>query len=150
MERYETVTLTNMCMISDENGALLVEDRIDPGWPGLVFPGGHVEKGESFVESVIREVREETGLTIASPRLCGVKQFMNGDSRYIVFLFKATRFSGEIVSSPEGPVFWVKREDLKNYRLTTGFLDVLKVFDSDDLSEFYFDHEGDRWTPVLR
>jgi 8-oxo-dGTP diphosphatase len=41
-------------------------------WPGVAFPGGHVEKGESFTDTVIREVQEETGLTISSPRLCGI------------------------------------------------------------------------------
>ena len=147
MERFETVTLTNMCMITDSEGRVLVEDRVDPGWPGLVFPGGHVEKGESFVKSVVREVREETGLEIERPRLCGVKQFMNGESRYIVFLFKADRFSGTLASSDEGRVFWVKKEDLSAYRLTTGFMEALRVFESDDVSEFYFERQGDQWTP---
>lgn len=41
---------------------------------GLTFPGGHIEKGESFVDSVIREVYEETGLTIENPRICGTKE----------------------------------------------------------------------------
>lgn len=147
MERYETVTLTNMCMITDSDGRMLVEDRVDPGWPGLVFPGGHVEKGESFVESVVREVKEETGLDIENPRLCGVKQFMNGESRYIVFLFKTDRFSGDLSSSDEGRVFWVKREELGAYRLTTGFMDALHVFESDDVSEFYFEQRNGQWTP---
>lgn len=146
MSRTETVTLTNMCMITAEDGSLLVEDRVDPGWPGLVFPGGHVEKGESFVESVIREVKEETGLTIEAPTLCGLKQFPTKEGRYIVFLFKANRFSGEITSSREGRVFWVKREELQNYRLTTGFMEVLKVFDSDTLNEFYFEPINGVWT----
>ena len=64
MASSEKAIFTNLCMIYDDAGNLLVQDRKDPQWPGITFPGGHVEPGESFVESVIREVYEETGLTI--------------------------------------------------------------------------------------
>ena len=75
MSRAEQVILTNLCMVYDDAGNILVQDRKDPNWPGICFPGGHIEPGESFVESVIREVWEETGLTIENPVLCGTKQF---------------------------------------------------------------------------
>ena len=75
MARSEQAIFTNLCMIYDDNGNILVQDRADPGWPGLCFPGGHVEPGESFVESVIREVREETGLTIENPILGAPSSF---------------------------------------------------------------------------
>ena len=61
MNRTEACELTNMCMVCDGE-RVLVQDRLDPNWSGIVFPGGHVEKNESFVESVVREVKEETGL----------------------------------------------------------------------------------------
>jgi len=87
MAREEKAIFTNMCMVTDGNGNVLVLDRLKPDWPGIAFPGGHVERGESFVESVIREVREETGLTVEDPVLCGVKQFQtDSDARYVVFL----------------------------------------------------------------
>ena len=74
--RTETVTLTNMCMVYDDAGNVLVQDKVDKKWSGLTFPGGHIEKGESFVDSVIREVYEETGLTIEKPRICGTKDWL--------------------------------------------------------------------------
>ena len=78
MSRTVPVTLTNMCMVCDGD-KVLVQDRVDPHWPGITFPGGHVESGESFAAAVIREVFEETGLTIESPHLCGVKEWENQD-----------------------------------------------------------------------
>ena len=54
MAREEKCVLTNMCMVYDGN-RILVQDRMNPNWPGITFPGGHIEPKESFVESVIRE-----------------------------------------------------------------------------------------------
>ena len=103
MSRSEPAIFTNMCMISDGAGNILVQDRKDPDWPGITFPGGHVESGEAFTASVIREVLEETGLTLENPVLCGVKQFQTRrDERYVVFFYKADQFSGELRSSDEG------------------------------------------------
>ena len=146
MARSEQAIFTNLCMVYDDAGNILVQDRVDPSWPGLCFPGGHVEPGESFVESIIREVWEETGLTIQNPTLCGTKQFQtkNGE-RYVVFFYKTNRFSGELSSSNEGKVFWIPRKDLEQYTLVDDFMDMVKVFESDDLSEFYYYTEDDRW-----
>ena len=64
-----------MCMVEDGKGNVLVQNRLDPNWSGIVYPGGHVEAGESITASVIREIREETGLTIENPTLCGTLCF---------------------------------------------------------------------------
>lgn len=139
MAREEKAIFTNMCMVYDGNGNILVQDRKNPNWPGVTFPGGHVEPGESFSESIIREVWEETGLTVEAPRLCGIKQFPTREgARYIVLFYKTDRFSGELKSSEEGEVFWIRREELHNYKLANDFADMLKVFESDELSEFYY------------
>lgn len=149
MSRQIPVTLTNMCMV--RNGDyVLVQDRTDPHWPGITFPGGHIESGESFTASVIREVYEETGLTIENPRLCGVKEWENSDgSRYIVLLYKADRFSGKVRSSPEGKVCWAALSTLPSLRLSLDFEKLLEVFLRDDLSEFYFEQTPEGWQDHL-
>ena len=146
MASPELAEFTNLCMIYDNHGNILVQDRLDPDWPGICFPGGHVEPGESFTESVIREVYEETGLTIQNPRLCGVKQFQNRKgARYVVFFYKTMEFSGNLRSSEEGEVFWLPRNELQNHRLVDDFMDMVKVFESSELSEFYYYREEETW-----
>ena len=150
MSRSEQAIFTNLCMVYDDAGNILVEDRLDPDWPGICFPGGHVEPGESFVESVIREVWEETGLTIENPILCGTKQFQTGKGeRYVVFFYKTNRFSGKLRSSDEGKVFWIPRESLRQYTLCTDFEDMVKVFEDEGLSEFYYYTEKGSWKHKL-
>ena len=105
MRKREVVGLTIMCMIRRGN-EVVIQRRNDPNWPGLTLPGGHVEFGEPFTDAVIREVREETGLTIRDVRLCGVKNWLMDDGRYLVLLFKTDAFSGDLRSSDEGAVFW--------------------------------------------
>ena len=150
MAREETAVFTNMCMITDGNGNVLVQDRLNPDWPGITFPGGHVEPEESFTQSVIREVYEETGLTIEDPVLCGTKQFQTKtDARYVVFFYKTDRFSGELKSSDEGEVFWIPRTALGQHKMPDDFLDMVKVFESDNLSEFYYYTEDGKWNYKL-
>ncbi len=149
MSRQIPVTLTNMCMI--RNGSrVLVQDRLDPDWPGIIFPGGHVESGESFCAAVIREVKEETGLTIHHPRLRGLKEWENADgSRYIVLFYETDQFSGELRPSEEGPVFWVELADLPNMKLSTDFEHMLRVFLDDTLSEAYYHKTHTGWEQQL-
>ena len=145
MARKENAIFVNMCMVSDGDKVLVI-DRKKEDWSGITFPGGHIEKNESFVESVIREVCEETGLTIQDPVLCGTKQFQEDeDTRYVVFFYNATRFSGELTSSDEGEVFWIDRKDLSRYPLAPDMEAIVQVMESETLSEFYYYTENGNW-----
>ena len=149
--RTEQVTLTNMCMVYDDKGNVLVQDKIDENWGGLTFPGGHVEKGESFVDSVIREVYEETGLKIENPRICGTKDWPREDgSRYIVVFYKTNKFSGTLKSSDEGEVNWMPLEQMKKEKMASDMDDMLKVFLQDDISEFHYVVEDGEWRHELK
>ncbi len=116
-----------------------------------MFPGGHVELNEDFTDAVIREVYEETGLTIAYPRLCGIKDWYKDDgSRYVVLLYKTDKFSGELKSSEEGEVFWTTLSEFEKLNLANGMNDMLKIFIDDNLSEMCYHKDNDKWITVLK
>ena len=100
MGRRESVELTVLCLIH-RGQELLLQNRVKEDWKGYALPGGHVEPGESFVDAVVREMREETGLTVRHPKLCGVKQFPIENGRYLVLLFETEEFEGTLRSSEE-------------------------------------------------
>ena len=136
MSRKSEIELTNMCLICDGN-KVLIQEKV--GTKGLVFPGGHVEEGESLLESVVREMKEETGLTIENPKVCGFKDWIQEDgTRYIVLLYKTHKFTGELKSSDEGRVFWIDRADIDRVNLIWNMKELLEIFDTDLYSEFFF------------
>ena len=147
MARMEEVELTNMCMVCDGKGYVLVQNKKgDRTWHGWNFPGGHVEQGEFVTPSVVREIREETGLMIENPKLCGIKEFHKEQDgkRFIVFLYVASRFSGELRSSDEGDVFWYPLSELKQSKeLADRFSEMLPVFTSDEISEVFYTNNWD-------
>ena len=149
MSRTEITELTVLCLIHDEERYLL-QDRVSEDWKGYTLPGGHVEPGESIVDAVIREMKEETGLTIRSPRLCGIKQFQlkDGDytkGRYLVFLYETSAFEGELVSSDEGAMHWVEKKEINNVDLVEDFLDLIDVMMNENYSEFQYTVEDGNW-----
>ena len=110
------------------------------------FPGGHVEPGEAFTDAVRREVKEETGLDIFRPTVCGIKDFIRDDgTRYIVMFFRADRFSGELKDSDEGRVFWIERDELTQYKLSQDFIDMVHVMENPSLTEFFYERDGENW-----
>lgn len=149
MARTETVELTVLCLICNGERYLL-QDRIKNDWRGLTLPGGHVEANEFIVDAVIREMKEETGLTVLNPKLCGIKQFPIDGGRYLVFLFKAYEFSGNLISSEEGQVLWVHKDEIANRNTVSDFNELIDVMLSDELTEFQYVIEDDKWKVVLK
>ena len=108
-------------MVYDHDGNILVQDRKNKNWPGINFPGGHVEPDESFVSAAIREVKEETGLLIENPKLCGAKQFKISKTgeRFICLFFKTDKFSGEFLLPMKAMFFGLNEPTLKIMFLRT-------------------------------
>ncbi|MBQ8202491.1 MAG: 8-oxo-dGTP diphosphatase [Clostridia bacterium] len=151
MRPKELVTLSNMCMLRDTSGRVLVLDRLDPDWPGLTFPGGHVEPRESLTDAVIREMREETGLTIVHPQLVGTKGWVNDDgSRCIVLLYTASEFTGELCSSDEGDIRWMTLSEMQSGKMADGMDIMLQVFLNEQISEHWFERNGNGWKELLK
>ena len=154
MSRTTPTILCNLCMVEDlENGKVVLQYRSPEKthWAGHAFPGGHTEEGESLAESVIREVYEETGLTIEDPKLVAVKDWEPDEGgRYIVFCYKATEFTGQLRSSEEGEVSWVEKDQLEKLDLSYDMLPLLEVMEDPDLSEFYYRKRTDDGWEKLR
>ncbi len=147
--RTENVELTVLCLIQD-GSRILLQNRIKEDWKGYTLPGGHVEPGESFVDAVKREMKEETGLDILNPRLVGIKQFPIEKGRYIVLLFKATEFTGTVVSSDEGEMEWINIDKLADVNVVEDFHDLIKIMNDPNMNEFQYTIEGEDWIVHLK
>ena len=153
----EKVKLMNMCKIIDKKtGKILVQERVK-SWEGIAFPGGKLEEGEGVIESVKREVFEETGLKVKKLKICGIKDWYDykEKERQLIFLFETDTYEGNLISETnEGKVYWITYEDLKKHKLAFDFDELLKVFDNDNINEMIYvdnksSNENERWNLKL-
>lgn len=124
--------LTTLCYI-EENGKYLMlhrtkkdNDENHDKWIGV---GGHFEKGESPEDCLVREVKEETGLTLHSFDFRGIVTFVSDENpAEYMCLFTSKDFSGEMISCNEGQLEWVNKSEVTNLNLWEGdklFLELL-------------------------
>ena len=152
-DRKELAEFTVMVMVEDADGRVLVQNKRSKSWGGLVFPGGHVERGEFFTDAAVREVREETGLSVYDPRIIAVKQFILDGYRYVVHLFKATGFDGTLSPSEEGEVFFLSKEELLSRadEMPVSFLQMLDIFFGRiDATEHCMYLEDGEWRQIFK
>ncbi len=150
MSRTEKAELTVLCLVH-KGDCLLLQNRIKADWKGLALPGGHIEPEESVVDAVIREMKEETGLDIYEPHLCGIKQFPRSDGgRYLVFLFETEKFSGDIASSCEGEMLWLDRDEIDDRNSVADLGALVNMMLDDSKTEFQYIAEGGEWKAIIK
>lgn len=119
--------LATLCYVIDkQTDSVLMLHRIkkendyhEGKWNGL---GGKFEPSESPEQCAIREIQEESGLTIIKPKLCGFITFPLFDEKddWYVFLFTADNYTGSLIDSNEGRLEWIKKDELLNLNLWEG------------------------------
>ena len=127
-----------LCYITDSEKTLMLHrvkkenDMHEGKWNGL---GGKLEAGESPEECVIREVYEESGLTIKNPKLKGIITFpkFNEIDDWLVFVYTANDFEGNTIDSDEGVLEWIHNSKLLDLNLWEGDKVYLKWLDKNEL-----------------
>lgn len=120
-----------LCYIQKQDQTLMLHrikkknDIHQDKWNGL---GGKFESGESPEDCLLREIKEESGLTLTSFSLIGLLTFpkFDGENDWQVFLYQATEFTGELIDSPEGKLEWVATAKLLDLNLWEGDKHFLK------------------------
>ncbi len=116
--------LTTLCYIERDDCYLMLHrvskknDINKDKWIGI---GGHFEDDESPEECLLREAREETGLTLTSWRLRGIVTFISDrwQTEYM-FLYTADGFTGDLISCDEGKLEWIPKDRIFSLNLWEG------------------------------
>ena len=149
MEERKKSELTTLCYIEKDDCYLMLhrvkkeKDVNKDKWIGV---GGHFEQNESPEECLLREVQEETGLTLVSWQFRGLVTFMaKGWPTEYMCLFTADEFTGTIKECNEGVLEWVPKEKLEELTLWEGDKIFLRLLQ--ERKEFFslkLQYEGDR------
>ena len=134
MIRGDTMKNTSLCYIERDGKYLMlhrtkkVNDENHDKWIGV---GGKFEEGESPEECMLREVKEETGLTLTAWRYRGIVTFVSDEwGGEYMHLFTADGYSGELKSCDEGELEWVKKQRLPALPIWEGDKIFLRLLDS--------------------
>ena len=126
---------TSLCYIERDGKYLMlhrtkkVNDENHDKWIGV---GGKFEEGESPEECMLREVQEETGLTLTAWRYRGIVTFVSNEwSGEYMHLFTADGYSGELKSCDEGELEWVEKQRLLSLPIWEGDKIFLRLLDSE-------------------
>lgn len=131
---------------------LLIKRRNAPHagqWDGI---GGKLEPGEDPFTACVREVREETGLAILSPRLRAllVINVKSTDELWLIFVFSAEARHGTLVASDEGEVTWVEIDRLDSLPVVADLPMLLSYLDRDQVAVIRMEYETDDATSVVQ
>ena len=130
---------TTLCYIERDDKYLMlhrvkkVNDENHDKWIGV---GGKFEEGESPEDCVLREVKEETGLTLKTCSYRGIVTFVSDiyGTEYM-HLFTATEYEGELQDCEEGELVWIPKTDIVKLNLWEGDKVFLRLLD--ESKEFF-------------
>lgn len=118
------MNLTTLCYIEQDDSYLMlhrIKKKVDVNKDKWIGIGGKFEKNESPEDCLLREAKEETGLTLTSYRLRGVVTFLCEPwESELMFLYTADGYEGELSECMEGTLEWVKKEDVEKLNLWEG------------------------------
>lgn len=111
--------LAVLCYVVHDDHVLMMRRRKQPNLGLWTAPGGKLEWDESPMETCIREMREETGLTILRPELRAlITEVSPVDSyQWLMFAYVVTEFEGEVGATHEGDLAWLPLDQLATYPL---------------------------------
>ncbi|MDD6570877.1 MAG: 8-oxo-dGTP diphosphatase [Thermoflexaceae bacterium] len=140
--------LTTLCYIEKDDKYLMlhrIKKKNDINHDKWIGVGGKFEKGEMPEECLLREVKEETGLTLLQYRYRGIITFLfnEGEAEYM-HLFTASEFTGELMECDEGDLKWIPKSEVKNLPIWEGdkiFLQLLE--EEDDFFSLKLRYDGD-------
>ncbi|MCI5620813.1 MAG: 8-oxo-dGTP diphosphatase [Lachnospiraceae bacterium] len=147
-------SLTTLCYIEKDNKYLMLhrikkENDINKDkWNGV---GGHFEKDETPEECLLREVKEETGLTLNRFKLRGVITFLSNEfhTEYM-FLYTANDFSGEIVECDEGKLEWIEKAKVYDLPIWEGDKIFFRLMEeSEEFFSLKLRYEGNTLVEVV-
>ena len=143
-----------LAILENSQGEFLVTQRaFNKKWAAgnWEMPGGGAKSKESSLDAIKREVKEETGLDVKYPKICGIKWWeVSKNKRYVVLLFKTNEYCGALQSSDEGKVFWAKLDELESMKLAENFDKILNVFTDDDVQEHIQLKNHGQWIDILK
>lgn len=146
---------TTLCYIEKDDAYLMlhrVKKENDINKDKYVGVGGHFEENESPEECILREVKEETGLTLTDYRLRGVITFVSNEYEgEYMYLFTATGYEGDMITCDEGDLEWIPKSEVVNLPIWEGDKVFFEMLDT--VTSFFtlkLVYEGDKLVDVKK